>query len=103
MSAGTHQAVTLADVSARRDYIVDVGRRHGVYNIRVFGSVARGESTPTSDLDLLVDLEPGHGYVDMVSFALAVEDSLGVLTQVATVNGLKRRVRDQVLAEAVAV
>lgn len=55
----------------------------------------------TSDLDLLVDVERGHGYFDMAGFALAVEDELGVFTQLATVNGLKERIRDEVLREAV--
>src|SRR5258706_12270521 len=73
---------------------MEVGQRFGMRNIRVFGSVARGEATPDSDLDLLVDVEDGHGYFDMAGFALAVEDRLGVFTQVATRKGLKLRIRD---------
>jgi uncharacterized protein len=64
---------------------------------------SRGEATPDSDLDLLVDVERGHGYFDMAEFALGVEDELGVLTQVATPGGLKPRIRDRVLREAVAL
>jgi predicted nucleotidyltransferase len=82
---------------------VAIGERFGIRNIRVFGSVARGDARAHSDLDLLIDVDPGHGYFDMTGFALAVEDLLGVFTQVATVNGLKVRIRDRVLAEAVAV
>jgi uncharacterized protein len=67
-----------------RDAINRLGERFGVRNIRVFGSVARGEATPDSDLDLLVDVKRGHGYFDMGGFALGVEDELGVMTQVAT-------------------
>ena len=99
----TRHVVTLAEVHAHRDRIIDLARETGVHNIRVFGSVARDEAGPDSDLDLLVDVEPGRGYVDLASFALAVEDVLGVLTQVATANGLKRRIRDRVLTEAVAI
>ena len=58
---------------------------------------------PDSDLDLLVDVERGHGYFDMAGFALGVEDELGVMTQVATPGGLKLRIRDRVLREAVAL
>jgi uncharacterized protein len=88
---------------ARRDAIVRLGERFGVRSIRVFGSVARGEATSNSDLDLLVDVERGRGYFDMAGFALGVEDELGVLTQVATPGGLKLRIRDRVLREAVAL
>jgi hypothetical protein len=72
------------EVRAHRYAIKRLGERFGVRNIRVFGSVARGEATPDSDLDPLVDVERGHGYFDMAGFALGVEDELGVMTQVAT-------------------
>jgi uncharacterized protein len=68
--------------------------------------VTSGYSDPspaTRDLDLLVDVERGHGYFDMAGFALGVEDELGVMTQVATPGGLKLRIRDRVLREAVAL
>jgi predicted nucleotidyltransferase len=74
-----------------------------VHNVRVFGSVVRRDATETSDLDLLVDVCPGHGYFDMAGFALDVEQLLGVFTQVATVDGLKPRMDARVLAEAVAL
>ena len=101
--AMSRRAVTLDEVRAQADQIHACADRYGITNVRVFGSVARGHATPDSDLDLLVDVEPGHGYLDLTSFALAVEDLLAVFTQVATVPGLKPRLRDRVLAEAVAV
>jgi predicted nucleotidyltransferase len=97
------RAVTLDEVRAHRDVIKCLGERFGVRNIRIFGSVARGEATSDSDLDLLVDVDRGHGYFDMAGFALGVEDELGVMTQVATPGGLKLRIRDRVLREAVAL
>ena len=97
------RAVTLGEVRAHRDEIVQLGERFGVRNIRVCGTVARGETTPDSDLDLLVDEDRGHGYVDMAGFALGVEDELGLFTQVATPKGLKLRIRDRILREAVAL
>ncbi len=103
LEAAPRRAVTLRELYAHRDEIMEVGERFGMRNIRVFGSVARGEATPDSDLDLLVDVEDGHGYFDMARFALAVEDRLGVFTQVATPKGLKLRIRDRVLREAVAL
>jgi predicted nucleotidyltransferase len=97
------RAVSLAEVRRHRAQILTIGQRFGVRNIRVFGSVARNNADSDSDLDLLIDVAPGHGYFDMTGFALEVEDLLGVFTQVATVNGLKLRIRDRVLAEAVPV
>lgn len=95
------RAVSLAEVRAWRAEIERLGAKFGVHNVRVFGSVVRGEAGDGSDLDLLVDVERGHGYFDMAGFALGVEDLLGVFTQVATVSGLKPRIRDRVLYEAV--
>ena len=63
--------------------------------------MACGEATPASDLDLLVDVNRGHGYFDMAGFALGVEDELDVMTQVATPGGLKLQIRDRVVREAV--
>lgn len=97
------RAVTLGEVRAHRDEIQKLGARYGIRNVRVFGSVARDEATPNSDLDLLVDVDRGHGYFDMAGFALGVEEALGVFTQVATPRGLKLRIRDHVLREAIAL
>ncbi len=68
------RAVTMDEVCAHRDAITRLSERFGVRNIRVFGSVARGEATPDGDLDLLVDVERGHGYFDMAGSALGAED-----------------------------
>ncbi len=54
-------ALTLDAVTAHRAALEEIGKRYGVRNIRVFGSVARGEADTASDLDLLVDVLPGHG------------------------------------------
>ncbi|MBV9845753.1 MAG: nucleotidyltransferase domain-containing protein [Kutzneria sp.] len=96
-----HRRVTLEEVRAHRDEIYRIAERYGVSNIRVFGSVARGEADDDSDLDLLIDVERGHGYFDVSGFALSVEDLLNVFTQVATPNGIKARMRERILSEAV--
>jgi len=99
--AAARRAVTLEDVRRQRDEIIAIGQRHGVSNIRVFGSVARGQADAHSDLDLLVDVRRGTGVLALSAFAGRVEELLGVQTQLATVEGLKPRIRDRVLAEAV--
>ncbi|MGQ0719571.1 MAG: nucleotidyltransferase family protein [Pseudonocardiales bacterium] len=93
--------ITVEDLRSRHDEIVALGQRYGVSNMRVFGSVARGDADERSDLDLLIDVAPGRGYFDMTGFALDVEQLMGVFTQVAIPNGLKKRIRARVLAEAV--
>jgi predicted nucleotidyltransferase len=98
--AEPRRAVTLAELREHREEILAIGRRVGVSNIRVFGSVARGEADDQSDLDLLVDVAPGVG-LEIVDFALGVQDLMQVFTEIVTVSGLKQRIRGRVLAEAV--
>jgi len=72
-----------------------------VLAVRVFGSVARGDATDDSDLDLLVDVAPEAGLFRLTGFALYVERLVRVHTQLATTGGLKPWLRDHILAEAV--
>ena len=74
---------------------------HGMENIRVFGSFARGEASPESDLDLLVRLKPGHGFSDFMHFCEEAEMALGRRVDVVTEDGLSPFIRDRVLAEAI--
>lgn len=92
---------TLNELRGRADEVRALAKRRGVRNIRVFGSVARDEADEGSDLDLLVDYGPETDLLDLAGFALDIEDVLGVHTQVATRQGLKPRMRDRVLREAV--
>jgi predicted nucleotidyltransferase len=95
------RAVTIDEVRRHRPELAAMGERYGVVNIRVFGSVARGEAAESSDLDLLVDVLPGGGLLALSAFAGEVDDLLQVFTQVATVNGLRPRIRARALVEAV--
>jgi predicted nucleotidyltransferase len=78
-----------------------LGVRYGIQRIRVFGSVARGEARPDSDIDLLVDYEPGHGGFAFVDFCEGVERLLRRRVDVVTERSLHPLVRDKVLAQAV--
>ncbi len=94
---------TLAALRAMRGKILDAASRRGLDDIRVFGSVARDEAGATSDVDLLVAPGPGTTLFDLSGFALDVEEIVGRHVDVATPRGLKARIRDRVLAEAVAL
>ena len=78
-----------------------LGAHHGIRRIRVFGSMARGEARPDSDIDLLVEYEPGHGGFAFVDFCEAVERLLHRRVDVVTERSLHPLVRDKVLAQAV--
>lgn len=78
-----------------------LGERHGVRNIRVFGSVARGDAGPDSDVDLLVEYVPGHGGFAFVTFCEEVERLLGRKVDVVTDRSLHPVIRDRVLAQAI--
>jgi uncharacterized protein len=84
-----------------RDAILSAASRNGVRNVRVFGSVARGDEKPDSDIDLLIDLEPGRTLFDHGGFLMDVRDLLNREVDVVTENGLRKRIREQVLDEAV--
>jgi predicted nucleotidyltransferase len=74
-----------------------------VSNVRVFGSVARGEDHDASDIDLLVDLDPQARPLDLLEFGCDLEDELGVKVEVGTSASLRAFLRAEVLAEAVAL
>ena len=71
------------------------------HNVRVFGSVARGESDSQSDVDFLVDLDPGRTISDLGGLLMDLQDALGAPVDVVTERGLRVRVRERILAEAV--
>jgi len=85
----------------RREEILRVAAGRGARNVRVFGSVARGDSDEKSDVDFLVELEPGRTLFDLSGLLLDLESLLHVSVDVVTERGLRPRVRDRVLAEAV--
>jgi len=89
---------TYAGVTAEQ--LWEVARRHGVIRMRVFGSWARGEAGPDSDLDLLIKLEPGRTLWDCVALKRDLERVVGGPVDVNTEGGLSPYIRDNVLAEA---
>jgi uncharacterized protein len=80
-----------------------IAAAHGAGNVRVFGSVGRGERDVSNDLDLLVDMAEGRGLFDLIALSNDLEESLGVDVDVVTEASLSPYIRDRVLDEAVAL
>jgi len=81
--------------------MIELADRRGAHNIRVFGSVARGEDTATSDVDLLVDLDDSVGVVTLAGLRRELRELLGVDVDVVPASQLKAGTREQILAEAI--
>ena len=81
--------------------ILRLGAKYGARNIRLFGSVARGEAAPDSDVDFLVEMESGRSLLDLGGFWRELNELLGVKVDVVTEKGLRERIREKVLKEAV--
>lgn len=87
----------------RRREILEVAARRGARNVRIFGSVARGESDAASDIDFIVEMEPGRSLFDLGGLVMDLRELIGRQVDVVTEHGLKPRIRDRVLREASAL
>ncbi len=92
--------ITTMDLQARRQEILEVAARHGARNVRLFGSVARGDDRPGSDVDLLVEMAPGRSLLDLVGLGQDLEDLLHRSVDVLTEASLHPSLRERILAEA---
>lgn len=88
-------------LTEKREEIVKIARKYGAYNIRIFGSVARGENNNDSDLDLLVDIESGRSLLDRIALMQELEDVLGCKVDVVKSQNLPLLIRDKVMNEAI--
>ncbi|MFH1115901.1 MAG: nucleotidyltransferase family protein [Pseudomonadota bacterium] len=84
----------------KREEILRIAASHGARNVRVFGSVARGEADDSSDIDLLVDMEPDRSLLDVTAFLADVRDLLGRRVDVVSEKGLYWLIRRRILKEA---
>jgi len=90
----------LEQIAKRRDEIARIAERYGATNIRVFGSVSRGEADENSDIDFLVDLESGRSLLDLGGLLMDLEKLLERRVDVVTEKGLRPRIRERILSEA---
>lgn len=88
-------------VQTKRDEILTISAKYGAHNVRIFGSVARGESRPDSDVDFLVDMEDGRSLLDLSGLWLDLEELLAHKVHVTEPDGLHWYIRDRILNEAI--
>jgi len=100
-NAPTTTPLTLEDLRARRDEILAIAERHKAHNVRVFGSVARGEAGPGSDVDLLVTYRQNASLFDVAGLWLDLKEFLNCDVDVVDDAAIKARLRDSILQTAV--
>lgn len=93
--------LTLPKLTQRRHEILRLAERYKADNVRVFGSVARGEATDGSDIDLLINTKPGCSLFDLGGLLEDLKELLGQPVDLVTEDGLKPHLRDRVLREAI--
>ena len=88
-------------LGGRRAQVLQLAAKHGARNVRIFGSAARGEADATSDLDFLIELEPGRNVLDLSGLLMDLQSLLGRPVDVISEKGLRPSIRARVLREAV--
>jgi predicted nucleotidyltransferase len=94
--------MTTTDIlKSKRNEIVRLAARHGARNVRVFGSVARGEAGPASDVDLLVEMDRGRSLLDLIELSQELETFLHRKVDILTDEGLSPYLEQRIHAEAI--
>lgn len=101
MSKATLDPRVPPDVRERREEILRLASRRGAHNVRVFGSVLREEDGSRSDIDILVDLEPGRNLLDLGGLQMDLQDLLERPVDLKTEASLREDVRKRVTEEAI--
>jgi predicted nucleotidyltransferase len=85
------------------DEVLQIAASYGARNVRIFGSLARGEAGPDSDIDILVNLDSGRSLLDIIALKQDLEDLLGCEVDVVTEEAISPYIREQVLKETVSL
>jgi predicted nucleotidyltransferase len=100
-SSDRRHSLSLHELRERRSEILDCAQKRGAFNVRVFGSVARGEQKDGSDVDFLVEFEDHRSLLDHGGLLMDLQELLGCEVDVVHADGMRKRFRDHVLQEAV--
>lgn len=104
MMTNRSQVMTIYELlQAKRENILQIAAKYGAYNVRIFGSVARGEADSSSDVDFLVEMESGRSLFDLGGLLMELQELLGCNVDVVTEKGLRSRIRERVLKEAISL
>ncbi|AFY60096.1 nucleotidyltransferase family protein [Synechococcus sp. PCC 6312] len=95
------EKLNLRFLQQKREDILAIAQKHGAKNIRVFGSIARGDADEKSDIDFLVEMEVGRSLFDLGGLQYDLEILLGLQVDVVSQKGLKKSIRDRVLSESI--
>ena len=90
-------------IQAKRGEILEIGHRYGAHDIRIFGSIARGDQTEDSDLDIIVRFDPDRTLFDQGGFLMDLQDLLGVKVDVISERAMRPQFREHVMTEAVSL
>ena len=91
---------TIDIIEERREDILNLASSYGAYNVRVFGSVARGEDTESSDIDFLVSMEQGRSLLDQAGLLVDLQELLGRKVDLVTDDSIYWLIRRRILKEA---
>lgn len=100
MSDTTKTPPTIQDLRSRRADIIALAERYGAYNVRVFGSVARGEAGADSDIDLLVNFPSGYTLLKLSGLVRSLRELLDYPVEVASADHLREEMRESILRDA---
>ncbi len=93
----------IEELKEKRKEILTVAKRHGARKVRVFGSLARGESGKDSDVDFLVELEPGRSLLDVIAIKQDLEELLQRKVDVVTEGAVSPYIRSDILSQAISL
>ncbi|MDU9048854.1 MAG: nucleotidyltransferase family protein [Candidatus Electrothrix sp. Rat3] len=91
----------LERIQRQKKNILAIAQQHGIVRLRIFGSVIRGEETPQSDIDLLVELEPGRSMLDIGGALIRLQELLGRKVDIVTERGLHWYLKEKIMQEAI--
>lgn len=93
--------LTREDIRSRREAILEIASRYGAHDVRIFGSVARGDATEGSDLDLIVRFDPDRSLLDHGGLVMDLRELLGIKVDVIDEEAMRERFRNHVLKEVI--